>query len=149
MWALATVPGLLERLRANPALIPQLVEEAIRWATPVKTFMRSASADTELRGQSIAKGDWLMLCYASGNRDEDVFADAYRFDIDRKPNNQLAFGLGAHSCIGQHLARMEMVALFKELLPRLASVSLTGEPKYIESWFVTGLKSPPIQFEMT
>src|SRR5262245_41693451 len=69
MWALATQPGLLERVKADPALIPALIEEAIRWTTPVKTFMRSAAEDTELRGQKIAKDDWLMLCYASGNRD--------------------------------------------------------------------------------
>jgi cytochrome P450 len=70
MWALATVPGLLDRVRADPSLIPALIEESIRWATPVKTFMRSASADTELRRRQIKQGDWLMLCYASGNRDE-------------------------------------------------------------------------------
>lgn len=148
MWALATVPGLLGRVRAEPALIPALIEEAIRWTTPVKTFMRSPSADTELRGRKIAKGDWLMLCYASGNRDEEVFPNPDTFDIDRTPNRQLAFGFGAHLCLGQHLARMEMRILFEELLPRLKSVSLAGEPRYSESWFVNGLKSMPIAFEL-
>ncbi len=148
MWALATQPGLLDRVKTDPSLIPALIEEAIRWATPVKTFMRSATEDTELRGRAIAKGDWLMLCYASGNRDEEVFPDPDTFNIDRKPNQQLAFGSGAHSCLGQHLARMEMKALFEALLPRLKSVRLAGEPRYIESSFVNGLKSLPIVYEM-
>ena len=147
MWALATVPGLLDRVKADPSLIPNLVEEAIRWTTPVKTFMRSATADTELRGRKIAKGDWLMLCYASGNRDEDVFDNPFTFDIDRNPNKQLAFGYGGHLCLGQHLARMEMKSLFERLLPKLKSVKLAGEPKMIESTFVNGLKRLPIEFE--
>jgi hypothetical protein len=148
MWALATQPGLLERVRADPALIPALIEEAIRWTTPVKTFMRSASANTELRGRRIAAGDWLMLCYASGNRDEEVFANPDAFDIDRTPNRQLAFGMGAHVCLGQHLARLEMRVLYEELLPRLKRVRLDGEPRYVESWFVNGLKTLPIEFEL-
>jgi len=148
MWALATVPGLLDRVRADPSLIPALIEEAIRWATPVKTFMRSASADTELRGRKIKEGDWLMLCYASGNRDEEVFERPDTFDIDRKPNRQIAFGNGAHLCLGQHLARLEMRILYEELLPRLRSVRLTGEPRMVESFFVNGLKSLPIAFEL-
>jgi cytochrome P450 len=148
MWALATQPGLLERVRGDLSLVPALIEEAIRWTTPVKTFMRSPTEDTELRGRKIAKGDWLMLCYASGNRDEEVFPNSDTFDIDRTPNRQLAFGFGAHLCLGQHLARMEMRILFEELLPRLKSVSLDGEPRYTESWFVNGLKKLPITFEL-
>lgn len=146
MWALATQPGLLDRVRADPALIPALIEESIRWTTPVKTFMRSAANDEELRGRKIAKGDWMMLCYASGNRDEEVFERSDTFDIDRTPNRQLAFGFGAHLCLGQHLARMEMRILFEEVLPRLKSVRLDGEARYSESWFVNGLKSLPIAF---
>lgn len=148
MWALATQPGLLERVRGDLSLVPALIEEAIRWTTPVKTFMRSPTEDTELRGRKIAKGDWMMLCYASGNRDEEVFPDSDRFNIDRTPNRQLAFGFGAHLCLGQHLARLEMKILFEELLPRLKSVSLDGEPRYTESWFVNGLKTLPIKFEL-
>jgi cytochrome P450 len=102
-----------------------------------------------LRGRRISKGDWLMLCYASGNRDEEVFTEPDTFNIDRTPNRQLAFGMGAHLCLGQHLARMEMRILFEELLPRLKSVRLTGEPRYSESWFVNGLKTLPIAFELT
>jgi cytochrome P450 len=148
MWALATVPGLLERIRADLSFVPALIEESIRWATPVKTFMRSASADTELRGRQIKENDWLMLCYASGNRDEEVFPNPDTFDIDRKPNRQLAFGNGAHLCLGQHLARLEMRILYEELIPKLKSVRLAGEPRLSESFFVSGLKSLPIAFEL-
>jgi hypothetical protein len=148
MWALASQPGLFERVKAAPALIPALIEEAIRWTTPVKTFMRSAAEATELRGRAIKQNDWLMLCYASGNRDEEVFPNPDVFDIDRTPNRQLAFGNGAHVCLGQHLARLEMRILFEELLPRLRSVRLDGEPRYSESFFVNGLKALPIAFEL-
>ena len=148
MWALATQLGLLDRVRKDPSLIPAFIEEAIRWTTPVKTFMRSAAEDTEIGGRKIAKGDWIMLCYASGNRDEDVFPHSDKFDIDRAPNKQLAFGMGAHLCLGQHLARLEMRILYEELLPRLKSVKLAGDPRYTESWFVNGLKTLPIEFEL-
>ncbi|GGC89148.1 cytochrome P450 [Chelatococcus reniformis] len=148
LWALAQNPAELAKVKADPSLIPSLVEEGIRWATPVKTFMRSATADYELRGRTIAKDDWLMLCYASGNRDEEVFDDPFVFRADRKPNKQLAFGYGAHLCLGQHLAKMEMRILFEELLPRLKSVELAGEPKLTEAVFVSGLKSLPIRFQM-
>jgi cytochrome P450 len=148
MWALATVPGLLERIRGDLSLVPALIEESIRWATPVKTFMRSASANTELRGRQIKANDWLMLCYTSGNRDEEIFPNPETFDIDRKPNRQLAFGNGAHLCLGQHLARLEMRILYEELIPKLRSVRLAGEPRLSESFFVSGLKSLPIAFEL-
>jgi cytochrome P450 len=149
LWALAQDPAQLAKIRADPSLIPGLVDESIRWATPVKTFMRSATEDTEVGGQAIAKGDWLMLCYASGNRDEAVFEAPFEFRPDRKPNKQLAFGYGAHLCLGQHLAKMEMRILWEELLPQLKSVELDGEPKLTQSWFVNGLKALPIRFEMT
>ncbi|GKT21677.1 Cytochrome P450-terp, partial [Aduncisulcus paluster] len=95
IWALARDPVEFAKVKANPDLIPGLVDEAIRWMTPVKHFMRSATADTELGGRKIAKGDWLMLCYASGNRDEEVFEEPDRFRSDRKPNRHVAFGYGA------------------------------------------------------
>jgi len=148
MWALAEHPDQLAWLNADLSRVPGLIDEAIRWATPVKTFMRSATADAEVGGQAIPKGDWLMLCYASGNRDESVFDDAHSFRSDRTPNKQLAFGYGAHLCLGQHLAKMEMRILFEELLPRLKSLKLAGEPKMSQAVFVNGLKSLPIEFEM-
>ena len=148
LWALAENPDQLAWLKQDLTRIPGLIDEAIRWATPVKTFMRSATADAEVGGQAIPKGDWLMLCYASGNRDEGVFQDAGKFRADRTPNKQLAFGYGAHLCLGQHLAKMEMRILFEELLPRLKSVKLAGAPRMSQAVFVNGLKSLPIEFEM-
>ena len=147
MWALAADPAQFAAVKADPSKIPTLIDEAIRFTTPVKTFMRSATEDTELGGRQIKKGDWLMLCYASGNRDETVFDAADNFKADRSPNKQLAFGYGAHLCLGQHLAKMEMRILFEELLPRLKSVSLAAEPKLSEGVFVNGPKSVPIRFE--
>lgn len=147
MWALAENPEQFRRVKDDPSLIPGLVDEAIRWTTPVKTFMRSATADTELAGRAIAKGDWLMLCYASGNRDEAVFEDPFRFRVDRGPAKHLAFGYGAHLCLGQHLAKMEMRILFEELLPRLARVEMAGPGRVSQSSFVNGPKEVPIRFE--
>jgi cytochrome P450 len=148
MWALCENPGQLAALQADPSKIPAMIDEAIRFTTPVKTFMRTATADTELRGRQIKKGDWLMLCYASGNRDEEVFDDPQIFKADCSPNRQLAFGYGAHLCLGQHLAKMEMRVLFEELLPRLKSVKLNGVPKQSMAVFVNGPKTVPIKFEM-
>jgi len=148
VWALAENPQEFAKIKANPALIPGLVDEAIRWTTPVKTFMRSATADTELGGRKVARGDWLMLCYASGNRDEEVFEDPFTFRSDRKPNRHVAFGYGAHLCLGQYLAKMEMRILFEELLPRLKSIALDGEVKMTQATFVNGPKSLPIRFEL-
>jgi cytochrome P450 len=147
-WALAERPGELAKVKADPSLIPGLVEESIRWTTPVKTFMRTATEDTEFAGRRLKKNDWLMLCYASGNRDEEVFENPFEFHVDRKPNKQLAFGYGAHVCLGQHLARMEMRILWEELLPRLKSVELAGEPAMSEAVFVNGPKRLPVRFEM-
>jgi cytochrome P450 len=148
IWALAEDPREFAKVKANPALIPGLVDEAIRWMTPVKHFMRSATADTELGGRQIAKGDWLMLCYASGNRDEEVFEEPYQFRSDRKPNRHIAFGYGAHLCLGQYLAKLEMRVLFEELLPKLKSLSLDGDVKMTQAFFVNGPKKLPIRFEL-
>lgn len=147
MAALADDPKLLQQLKADPSKIGAFIDEAIRWAAPVKTFMRSASEDTEMRGRKIAKGDWLMLCYESANRDEEVFDHPYEFRLDRTPNRQLSFGAGGHVCLGQHLARMEMRILYEELLPHIASVRRNGEQRVSEGVFVVGLKSLPIAWE--
>lgn len=144
---LAKNPALFERYRDGTADTAGLIEEAIRWTTPVQHFMRSATEDTEVGGQKIAKGDWVMLCYPSGNRDEAVFDDPFVFNPDRTPNNQIAFGFGAHVCLGQHLARMEMRILMEEMLPQLKSLELAGEPARVESTFVGGLKRLPVTFE--
>ncbi|MBN9533973.1 MAG: cytochrome P450 [Alphaproteobacteria bacterium] len=149
LWALAEAPEEYAKLQADiPNLMPGFIEESIRWVTPVKHFMRTAMADTTVRDQAIKKDDWLFLAYPSGNRDEDVFDDPFRFRVDRTPNKQLAFGYGAHVCIGQHLARMEMRIFWEELLPRLKEFELAGEPKRTEATFVCGPKSVPIRYKM-
>ena len=148
MWGRCEHPGEFAKVKADPSLIPGLIDEAIRWTTPVKHFMRSATADTELRDRKIAKGDWLFLSYPSGNRDEEVFEEPDAFRVDRKPNRHLAFGYGAHVCLGQHLAKMEMRILFEELMSRLQSLELGGEPKRSAATFVGGPKSLPIRYRM-
>ena len=148
LWALAENPGQLAKVKADPSLIPGLVDESIRWTTPVKTFMRTATADVSFAGRDLKKGDWLMLCYASGNRDEAVFEAPGEFRVDRKPNRHLAFGYGAHLCLGQHLAKMEMRILWEELLPRISDLALDGVPAMSEAVFVNGPKRLPIRFQM-
>ena len=147
MMELAKNPALFERFRDAETDKTGLIEEAIRWTTPVQHFMRSAKADVEIGGQTIREGDWLMLNYVSANRDEAVFDTPFAFDPDRRKNQQIAFGFGAHVCLGQYLARMEMRILMEELLPRLKRVELAGEPARVQSVFVGGLKRLPIRFE--
>jgi cytochrome P450 len=148
LLALVENPGELARLRENPELMPTAVEEMIRWATPVKEFMRTAAADTTVRGVPIAEGESVYLAYVSGNRDEEVFDDPFRFDVAREPNKHLAFGYGVHFCLGAALARMEMNSLFSELLPRLDSIELAGEPELSATTFVGGLKHLPIKYSL-
>ena len=148
MWALAENPGMLAQMQANPELINAFVEESIRWVVPVKHFMRSAVSDCEIGGQQIKAGDWLMLAYQSGNRDEAVWADPFDFRIDRGQNPQIAFGYGVHVCLGQHLARMEMRILWEELFARLKSVELAGKCERTISNFVCGPKHVPIRFQV-
>lgn len=148
MWVLAKRPELLRQLQEKPDLIKGFVEESIRWASPVQQFTRSAAADYELRGRHIKKGDLLYLSYVSGNRDEDQFEDPFTFNPERWPNRHIGFGYGLHICLGQHLARLEMKALWEELIPRLESVEMNGEGYMAESEFVCGPKSVPIRFKM-
>jgi cytochrome P450 len=123
------------------------IDEAIRWVSPVRHFMRTATKDTEVRGQKIAAGESVILWYPSANRDEEVFEAPFEFRVDRNDGKQLAFGFGAHVCLGQHLARMEMAALYRELFTRVKDIELAGEPRYTQSTFVGGLKSLPIRFK--
>jgi cytochrome P450 len=139
---------LFREIKADPSRIPALIDEALRWTTPVRHFMRSATADYELRGQKIRKGDWLMLCYPSGNRDEEVFPDPQQFRPDRTPNKHIAFGYGAHICLGQHLAKLEIRILLEELLASLDTIEPAGAPQYTKAIFVGGLKSLPIAYQM-
>jgi cytochrome P450 len=146
MRALIDNPAELDRLRSDPGLMGTAVEEMIRWSTPVKEFMRTASADTQVRGVDIAKGESVYLAYVSGNRDEEVFTDPFRFDVGRDPNKHVAFGYGVHFCLGAALARMEMNSLFTELVARLASIELTVAPELSATTFVGGLKHLPIRY---
>lgn len=148
LHALIENPDQLAKLKADPSLIPSAVDEMIRWSTPVKHFMRTATEDYELRDQTIRKGDAVMLHYPSGNRDEEVFEDADSFKVDRSPNRHIAFGYGAHLCLGQFLAKLEMRVLFEELIPRLGEVELAGDPSWVQAAFVSGLKHLPIKYQL-
>jgi len=141
-------PAEMAKLKADPSLIPGAVEEMIRWVTPVKHFMRTCTQDTEIGGKTIKAGDGVALFYWSGNRDEAVFEDPFAFRVDRTSNPQTAFGNGVHQCLGLHLARMEIRALFAELLPRLDDIARTGEPRLSVANFVSGLKDMPVRYAM-
>lgn len=148
LWALCENMEQFRELKANIGLAPKLVEEAVRWTTPVQHIMRTATADTELGGQRISNGDWLMLCYLSANRDEEVFDEPDRFRLDRDTERSITFGHGVHICLGQHLARLEMRIFYEELLPRLDWIELDGEPQRSTSFFIGGPKSLPVRFKM-
>jgi cytochrome P450 len=148
LHALIEHPGELASLRDDPALLPTAADEMIRWVTPVKEFMRTASADAEVGGITIKEGEAVLLSYPSGNRDEEVFTDPFRFDAGRDPNKHLAFGFGVHYCLGAALARIETRALFAELLPRLESIELAGRPEWTATTFVGGLKHLPIRYSL-
>ena len=148
LLALIENPSELARLRQNMDLMPTAAEEMIRWTTPVKEFMRTAAEDTTVRGVPIAKGESVYLAYVSGNRDEEVFDEPFRFDVGRDPNKHVAFGYGVHFCLGAALARMEMTSLYSELIPRLESIELTGKPELSATTFVGGLKHLPIRYSV-
>ena len=131
-------------LRADPALMPTAVEEMLRWWTPVMTFRRTATRDCELGGQRIGEGDKVVVSFTSANRDEAVFADPDRFDLRRHPNPHLAFGHGPHFCLGAHLARTQMRALFHEVLARTSSLRYAGQPSFLRSNFQRGVKRLPV-----
>ena len=143
--ALAENPELLQRIRNDPSLIPDWVNETLRWASPVKHFMRTALAPYQLRGRSINVGDRFMLLYQSANRDAEVFDDPDVFNIDRRPNKHIAFGYGPHLCIGMALAKQELRIMAEELLPRIESIELTGPAKVVQTTFVGGLKNMPVK----
>ncbi len=148
LCALVEHPDQLARLKANPDLMGTAVEEMIRWSTPVKEFMRTATRDTEVRGVPIPKGESVLLSYVSANRDEDIFENPFAFDVARDPNKHLSFGYGVHFCLGAALARMELNSLFTELVPRLESIELAGMPEYSATTFVGGLKHLPIRYSL-
>ena len=142
--ALLDHPAAQQELRADPALMPRAVDEMLRWWTPVMTFRRTAAADCELAGQRIREGDKVVVSFTSANRDEAVFAGADAFDIHRHPNPHLVFGHGPHFCLGAHLARVQMRALFAEVLARTSALDPAGEPAFLRSNFQRGIKRLPV-----
>ncbi|MFG6200918.1 cytochrome P450 [Nonomuraea sp. JJY05] len=144
--ALIEHPDQLDLLRRDPSLIPGAVEEFLRWASPVYHFRRTATRDVELGGKQIKEGDKVVMWYASGNRDEKVFADPYAFDVTRTNNDHVTFGKSSpHLCLGNLLARTEIRIMFEELVPRLADIRVTGEVPRVRSNFVNGIKKLPVE----
>ena len=149
MEALLRRPHLHRQLVTHPDRLPDAIEEMLRWTTPVKNMNRTATADTEVGGQPIRRGDKLLLLYESGNRDESVFDAPDEFRIDRSPNHHLAFGgYGRHFCLGANLARLEIRVMFEELLRRLPDLALASEEPnlYRHGNFVLGFESMPVVF---
>ena len=146
--ALLRHPDQLARLREDPSLGASAVEEMIRWVTPVKEFMRTATEDRLVGDETIPAGDAVYLAYLSANRDEAVFEDPFRFDVGRADNKQVAFGYGVHFCLGAHLARLELRIFFEELLSRVDDLQLNGEPARSATVFVGGLKHLPVSYRV-
>lgn len=145
--ALSDHPDQMARLVADPTGVPHAVEEMLRWVTPVMCFARTATRDTELGGQTIREGEYVLMLYPSANRDEDVFGPtADRFDATRDPNPHVGFGFGEHFCLGAALARLEARVLFDELLARFGSVSPAGDPERLSSILMNGLVHLPVEF---
>ncbi len=143
--ALLENPEQRDRLCANPALLGSTADEILRWTSPVVSFLRTATEDFDLSGTRIKQGETVCLFYPSANRDEAVFADPYRFDITRSPNDHVAFGYGAHFCIGTNLARAELRSALKALLPVLPRLALTGTPHRIANTHVSGFSKLPVR----
>lgn len=149
LQALIENPDQMARLKNDPSLVATAADEMIRWVTPVKHFMRTATCDYTLAsGHTVRAGESVLLSYPSANRDEAVFADPFTFDVSRSPNRHLSFGFGVHYCLGAMLARMELKAFFAELLPRLESIEIAGEPALMKTLFVGGLKRLPVRYSM-
>lgn len=144
---IALSPDLLARLQDDPNTIaPKIVEEAIRMASPVRHFVRTAKEDYEMRGQTIKAGESVILWYPSASRDEEIFDNPNAFDIDRDQSKRhAAFGHGAHICLGMHLARQENIAFLKRFGGEISSLKLAGDPIYTQAQFVSGIKSLPIE----
>jgi cholest-4-en-3-one 26-monooxygenase len=145
MLALIEHPDSWRALQEDGALLDNAIEEILRWASPVMQFRRTATGDVELHGQQIAEGEPVVMYYISANRDEEVFADPFRFDITRSPNPHIAFGGGGHHfCLGANLARLEMRILFEELLQRIGTIESAGEVAHLRSNFINGIKHLPV-----
>jgi cytochrome P450 len=144
--ALNQNPDQYDKLRANPELITKMVPEIIRWQTPLAYMRRTALEDTELNNKQIKKDDKLLMWYVSGNRDDEVIENPYKFDIDRKnPRHHLSFGFGIHRCMGNRLAEMQLRIAWEEILKRFEMVEVVGEPVRTHSIFVKGYTGLPVR----
>ena len=144
--ALNQNPDQYDKLRADPALIPSMVSEVIRWQTPLMHMRRTATRDLEFKGKQIRKGDKVVMWYLSGNHDETAIENADRFIIDRKnPRNHVAFGFGVHRCMGNRLAEMQLRILWEEIMQRFSKVEVVGEPERVLSNFVRGYTTLPVR----
>lgn len=148
MLALIRHPDQMQKVQADMKLVPSGVEEIVRYVTPTTNFMRTAVEDTELHGVVIPAGDDVCLHYAAANRDPRVFEKPELFLVDRHPNPHLGFGVGAHLCVGQVLARIEMKALLTELLPRLKRIELLDQPRWTQAYWISALKELNARFEI-
>ena len=146
--ALLAHPDQLRRLMDDPALVPTAVEEMFRYVSPVKQFMRTATSEQVLDGVTIPEGGAVLLSFPAANRDEAEFAQPDTFDVARDPNRHIAFGFGAHYCLGTHLARLETRAFYNELIPRLEHAELAGEPEFMQTIFVGGPKHVPVRYRL-
>jgi cytochrome P450 len=145
MYELIKRPDLYQRLARHPELLPTAIEEMLRWTCPLHYFRRTATRDTEIRGQEISEGDRVVMLYSSANFDGDVFADPMEFNIERDPNPHLAFGHGIHLCLGANLARMEARIFFEEFFRHFSGIEMTGDPEFIRSNSIHGFKQMPVR----
>jgi cytochrome P450 len=148
LLALLEHPDQWAKLRRNPGLVDSAVEEILRWTSPIIHFARRATRDTELGGKKIREGERIALFYPSANRDEALFDEPYRFDIERDPNRHLAFGIGQHFCLGAHVARLELQVIFRHLARRLEKMELAGPVERLRSVLVGGVKHIPIRYQL-
>jgi cholest-4-en-3-one 26-monooxygenase len=151
MEALQHHPDQLRQLRDDPSLLPTAVEEMLRWVSPIKNMARTTTRDVEIHGQRIPEGSEVLLLYPSANRDVEVFSDPETFDISRTPNPHVAFGFGAHFCLGNQLARLELRVMFERLLLRLPDLAMDTADKLTrrKSNFISGIEAMPVTFTPT
>jgi cytochrome P450 len=145
IYALNQNPDEYAKLRANPALIPSMVSETIRWQTPLAHMRRTAKEDVEFQGQRIRKGDKVVMWYVSGNRDEEVIENPNAYIVDRaRPRTHISFGFGIHRCVGNRLAELQLTIIWEEILKRFPEIMVTAEPKRVYSTFVKGYETLPV-----
>ncbi|TFH20747.1 MAG: cytochrome P450 [Myxococcales bacterium] len=146
MLALCENPDQRQELIDDRSMIENGVEEVLRWVSPVNYMRRTATTDTEIRGQRIAEGDKVVMWYGAANRDPAAFDRPHRFDVTREPNPHIAFGIGEHFCLGARLARLQLQTMFGEVLRRIPDVELAGKVRYVRTNFINGIKEMPVKF---